>query len=358
MSEREEETGGGESVERALGERLRAAEGASERKSLAALAREIGGLPGEAARAAVEVSAQLAPISLRASAEFLRAVPVAAQLLDAEELRAWGEMGRRLSMADVETGAQFFAAGVAGLAVVPKGARALLLQVCARQMTLSTSIATDTFRSAAALAEVVGDAELLRSVFETAAEIARRSARHSQDFLESTPPVFAHFETFGEDRRRVAEGALGVVGVFAQRAGGVAADAWAALPEATRGLGADAALRLLRRSESFLERGGAAALHVLAAGGEVLRLAPEVFDDWAALLDAVAEHGNAPLVALARTSPAFFGRMISPAAPCGPRARWRALTPRRRSLACAPRPRRFARRPSSSSSAGRAKAWS
>src|SRR5919112_691738 len=147
----------GESVERALGERLRAAEGASERRSLAALAREIGSLPGDRARAAVEVSAQLAPISLRASAEFLRAVPQASQLLDAEELRAWGEMGRRLAMADGETGAQFFAAGVTGLVGVPRGARALLLQVCARQMTLSTSIATETFHSAAALAESIGD---------------------------------------------------------------------------------------------------------------------------------------------------------------------------------------------------------
>ncbi|HLL74182.1 MAG TPA: VWA domain-containing protein [Pyrinomonadaceae bacterium] len=314
MGEREEGTGEIESVERALGERLRAAEGATERMSLAALAREIGSLPGDQARAAVEVSAQLAPISLRASAEFLRAVPVAAQLLDAEELRAWGEMGRRLAMADVETGAQFFAAGVAGLVGVPRGARALLLQVCARQMTLSTSIANETFRSAATLAESVGDPELLRAVFEIAAEIARRSARHSQDFLESAPRVFAHFDVFGrEDKRRVAEGALRAVNVFAQRAGGVAADAWAALPDATRGLGPEAALSLLRRAEGFIERGGAAALHVLAAGGEVLRLAPEVFDDWITLLVAVAEHGNAPLVALARTSPAFFRALVGPA---------------------------------------------
>jgi hypothetical protein len=313
MGEREEDADGVGSVERALGERLRAAEGAVERRSLAALAREIGNLPGDRARAAVEVSAQLAPISLRASAEFLRAVPAAAGLLDAEELRAWGEMGRRLAMADVETGAQFFAAGVTGLVGVPRGARALLLQVCARQMTLSTSIATETFHSAAALAESVGDPELLRAVFEIAAEVARRSARHSQDFLESAPRVFAHFDAFGhEDKRRVAEGALRTTSVFAQRAGGVAADAWAALPDATRSLDADAALSLFRRAESFLERGGAAALHVLAAGGEVLRLAPDVFDDWIALLSAVADHGNAPLVALARSSPAFFRALVAP----------------------------------------------
>jgi len=313
MGEREENAGpesGGEavSVERALGEHLRAAaSGAGERRGLAGLAREIAGLPADAARAAVEVSAQLAAISLRASVEFLRAVPAAARLLDAGELRAWGELGRRLAMADVETGAQFFAAGVSGLAGVPRGARELLLQVCARQMTLSTSIATDTFRNAPALAEAVGDPQLLAAVLEIATEIARRSARHSADFIADVPRVFTHFDEFGaDDRRRVAVAAARTVGVFAARAGGVAAEAWSALPGATRELDAEGALVLLRHAESFLEHGGAAALHVLAAGGEVLRLAPEVFADWIALLRAVAARGNAPLVALARSSPAFF----------------------------------------------------
>nr|MBA3239862.1 VWA domain-containing protein [Acidobacteriota bacterium] len=54
---------------------------------------------------------------------------------------------------------------------------------------------------------------------------------------------------------------------------------------------------------------GAAALHSTIAGGEVLRVLPEAFDDWAGLLHAVAEHSNAGLVALARTSPSFFRSM-------------------------------------------------
>ena len=296
-----------------LGEQLRAAEGAGERVRLGGLAREIAGLSADRAVAAAEVSAQLAPLSFRAAVEFLRAVPGAAQWLEAEELRAWGEMGRRLVMADVETGAQFFAAGVAGLAEVPRAARPRLLQVCVRQMSLSTSIATETFRAAPALAAAVGDAELLSSAYEIAVEIARRSARHSADFLEASPRVFAHFAGFdAADRRRVADASLRVMGAFAARAGGVAAEAWAALPDATRGLDAGRALALLRQTEALLERGGAAALHVLAAGGEALRLEPSVFADWVALLRAVGEQGNAQLVALARSSPSFFRALARP----------------------------------------------
>ncbi|HLM57836.1 MAG TPA: VWA domain-containing protein, partial [Pyrinomonadaceae bacterium] len=53
----------------------------------------------------------------------------------------------------------------------------------------------------------------------------------------------------------------------------------------------------------------------LAAGGEVLRLLPEAFGEWAALLRAVSAHNNATLVALARTSPATFRALSAGRAP-------------------------------------------
>jgi hypothetical protein len=241
----------------------------------------------------------------------LRAATGAAQVLEAAELREWGEMGRRLSMADVETGANFFRAGVAELLAVPQAARPLLFQVCARQLPLSTSIAMETFKRAPELARAAPDAELLAATFEVALEIARRSARHSADFLAASFAAFTHLEQYavtdaGVTRNEVARAALHLAGVFAARAGGVASDAWTNIPAATAGLEAQHALTLFRHTETFLERGGAAALHVFVAGGEVLRLAPQVFADWAALLHAVAAQGNAPLVSLARHSPLFF----------------------------------------------------
>jgi nitric oxide reductase NorD protein len=314
-----------EPLERALRERLRSVRDSGERRNIAGLLREAGKLPVDVARAALEVGAGLAALSLRAGVEFLRAVPEVARVLDAEELRAWGEMGRRLSMADAETGAAFITSGAGGLASVPRGARLLLLQVCARQLSLSTSFALETYRQAPEVARAVGDAELLRRVFEVALEVARRSARHSSDFLAGTPAAAARLSAFDTDEDesaavgnvdesgavknvdegvRVWDAALALAESFAQRVGGIAADMWAALPTAVEGLSADETLLLFRQAEGFLDRGGAAALHVLASGGEVLRIVPEAFDAWGTLLRTVAGHNNACLVALARTGPA------------------------------------------------------
>ncbi|HEX6184656.1 MAG TPA: hypothetical protein VFZ44_12300, partial [Pyrinomonadaceae bacterium] len=314
-----------EPLERSLRSLLRSVRDAGERRIIAGLLREAGKLPMDVARAALEVGLGLAALKLRAGVEFLRAVPEAARVLDAEELRAWGDMGRRLSMADAETGTAFITSGTSELASVPRGARLLLLQVCARQLSLSTSFALETYRQAPEVARAVGDAELLRRVFEVALEVARRSARHSSDFLAGTPAAAACLSAFDKDEDesaavrndveggavknveaggRVWDAALALAESFAQRVGGIAADMWAALPPAVEGLSADEALLLFRQAEGFLDRGGAAALHVLASGGEVLRVVPEAFDAWGALLRTVAGHNNACLVALARTGPA------------------------------------------------------
>jgi hypothetical protein len=328
-------------LERELRERLRSVRSASERRTIAGLAREIGKLPADVARAALEVGAGLASLSLRAGVDFLRVVPEAAQVLDAEELRAWGEMGRRLVMADLETGTAFLASGASELASVPRGARLALLEVCARQLSLSTSTALEIYRAAPEVARAVGDAERLRRVFEVAHEISRRSARHGADFVNATTPAAARLNAFDakidegvavenresvntrvvepvgasgsvEEGVRVWDAALSLALVFASRVGGLAADMWAALPGAVEGLKADAALRLFQQSEGFLDRGGAAALHVLVAGGEVLRLFPVAFDAWGALLRSVAAHNNACLVALARTGPQALRLLAEP----------------------------------------------
>ncbi|HEX7957742.1 MAG TPA: hypothetical protein VF508_12400, partial [Pyrinomonadaceae bacterium] len=258
---------------------------------------------------------------------------------DAEELRAWGELARRLVMADAETGAAFIAAGVGGLEEVPRGARLLLLQVCARQLSLSTSSALETYRRAPEVARAVGDAGLLRRVFEVALEVARRSARHSSDVLAATPATAARLSAFNEgvdesaavgneDESAAAENldtggrvwaaALGLAESFAQRVGGIAADLWAAMPAALEGLSATEALALFGQAEGFLDRGGAAALNVLTSGGEILRLVPRAFDEWGALLRTVAAHNNACLVALARTGPAAL-RSLAEHTPSGER---------------------------------------
>ena len=260
-------------------------------------------MPLEQSAAALETSAAIAAISLRASIEFLRAAPAAAEILEAAELRSWGELGRRLAMSDVETAITFFAEGVSGLKDVPASVHPLVFQLCSRQITLSSPIAIETIRKIPALRKTVNDDDLLVSILEVAAEIARRSAKHSAEFLNQTPEVIERLQRIKSPE--VTQKGIELAAEFASRAGGIAADAWAALPAALANLNSTDALRLLDNTIGFLERGGGSALQVLITGGEILRTLPEIFDEWMKLLWTVAQHGNASLVAFVRSSPRF-----------------------------------------------------
>src|SRR2546425_1376987 len=140
----------------------------AERQSFLKLTRELASLPLDQSAAALETSAAIAGVSLRAGIEYLRAAPKAADVLQSAELRAWGEFGRRLAMSDIETAITFFAEGVSSIKDVPEKVRPSLFQLCSRQITLSSSIAIDTLRNAPALAESIGNTEILDTVFEVA----------------------------------------------------------------------------------------------------------------------------------------------------------------------------------------------
>jgi len=276
----------------------------AERQSFLELTRSLTGLPLDQAAAVLETSASIAAISLRAGIEFLRAAPAAAQVLQPAELRAWGEMGRRLAMTDYESSATFFVEGVEALRTVSPELRPPIFVLCTRQMILSTAIGRETLHSFPRLAAEIDDDEILRAILDVAIEIARRSAKHSAEFLNAGGTVSHALKSF--QNTDVTNAALELSGAFAARAGGIAADAWAITPEAVADLSAADAIRLLKAANNFLERGGGAALHVLIAGGEILRRAPEIFDEWIALLWVVATHGNASLVAFVRSSPGFI----------------------------------------------------
>lgn len=290
-------------VEKELRRHLSSTRNTSERQSFLELTRGLARLPLDQAAAALETSASIAGVSLRSSIEFLRAAPEAAKILAAAELRSWGEMGRRLAMSDAEIANSFFLAGVNDLQNVPPAVRGIVFQLCSRQMTLSTQVGTETLRKVGQIAQSIADVETLGSLLEIAAEISRRSAKHSADFLAATPPVTSSFDRFADEsvRRR----ALALASGFASRSGGMAADAWSALPTALSNLESEAALTLLERTSDFLERGAGGALHVMISGGELLRSLPEVFDSWIELLWIVAQHGNASLVAFVRSTPRF-----------------------------------------------------
>lgn len=275
-----------------------------ERQSFLELTRSIAHLPLDHAAAVLETSASIAAISLRAGIEFLRAAPAVAHVLQPAELRAWGEMGRRLAMSDYETAISFFVAGVEDLQTVPPELLPAIFTLCTRQMTLSTTIGRETLNSVSQLVANIGDTALVAAVLEVATEIARRSAKHSAEFLRVSAHVSEVLKSFAD--AEVTSAAVTLAGSFATRAGGIAADAWSAIPEALAGLSPADAKRLLNSANDFLERGGGAALHILLAGSEILHRAPEIFDEWIELLWVVAAHGNASLVAFVRSSPGFL----------------------------------------------------
>jgi len=292
------------SPEQQLHEHLDSLKNPNERRSVLELTRNLARLPIDKSAAALETGAAMVGVSLRATVEFLRAAPAAAESLDASDLRSWGELGRRLAMSEVETAISFFVGGVEEMRELSQSVRQLIFQLCLRQMTLSAVVAQETFHKAPAIAQAIGNADLAAAVFAIAAEISRRSARHSAEFLSATPSVLESLKRFHQ-QSAVTDSALTLASDFAARAGGIASDAWTALPGAISGLRSADAIRLLQRTGEFLERGGGVALQVLVSGSEFLKTLPEVFDEWIDLLKRVADNGNASLIAFVRSSPRF-----------------------------------------------------
>lgn len=281
------------------------------KQTLTGIAARFGRLPAEKRRAALEVSAALAGVSLRASRTFVEAVPRAARVLTADDIRNWGEMGRRLSMGSAEVGTAFFSRGVEGLAGVPKEARADVFRISTRQLVLSSSIAVETFDLVPILAKEIDDDKLLGETLRLGAEIANRSAKHSSDFLQSAAPVARVLKTFGERTAEVSRAAFDLGFLFATRTGGMTADLWSGIPKAIEDLPAEAAIRLLQSAGSILDYGASVTLYFVSSGSEVLRRAAGAFDDWFNVLTRIAGQGNAILIAFIRATPRFFKQLAA-----------------------------------------------
>ncbi len=282
------------------------AEKEAKKQTFTGIAARLSRLPAEKRRAALEVSAALAGVSLRASRTFVEAVPKAAKVLSADDIRNWGEMGRRLAMGSAEVGTAYFERGVAGLARVPKDARTNVFKISTRQLVLSSSIALETFELVPGLAKQIDNDDLLSETLGLAAEIANRSAKHSADFLHNAAAVARVLRSFEDRVAEVSRATFDLGFLFATRTGGMTADLWAGIPKAIDGLAADLAIRLLESSGRVLDFGASVTLHFVASGSEVLRRAPDAFEEWLNVLTKIAGQGNAVLIAFIRATPKFF----------------------------------------------------
>jgi hypothetical protein len=280
------------------------------RSSLTGLAKDLGHLPADKRRAALEVSATLAGVSLRASREFVSAVPEAASVLSAEDIRSWGEIGRRLAMGSVNTSIAFFRDGADALVDVPVESRQFVFEICKRQLVLSSSIALESFRSIGDLAKTIGDDWLLGEIVRLAAEIAARSAKHSADLLERTAAVADALTSLGKEKRKAMESIIDLAFQFANRTGGMTADLWTILPAAIRGSDSANLEKLMRTAEQFLELGGSVTLYFVESGSTILKSVPEAFEEWHLLSRKIGTHGNAVLIAFLRSSPRIFAKLV------------------------------------------------
>jgi len=283
----------------------------TEKAAFAELAKKLSRLPTEKKRAALESSAAIAAVSLRVSRDFIEAVPKAAKVLSAADLRAWGELGRRIAMADVESGSLFFERGVDWLAALPEESRAIAFQIITRQLVLSSSTAQAALEILPKLAGELDNGEFLGKVLRLASELANRSAKHSVELLKNTPGVALALANFGDEQDQVSEAVFSLASNFANRTGGMTADLWSQLPASLKDISAANAKRLLKEADLILEFGGSVTMHFLTSGNAVLSSIHAVFDDWCNVVRSIAKHGNAPLIAFLRSTPRFVAQMRS-----------------------------------------------
>ncbi|MEO7539669.1 MAG: hypothetical protein ABIV21_06555, partial [Pyrinomonadaceae bacterium] len=276
------------------------------KETFTGLARRLGELAVDKKRAALETSAALAGVSLKVSRQFVEAVPAAADILSADDLREWGEFGRRLAMASVDLGVKFFAAGASGLQGIPESSRSDVFQICTRQLVLSSSIALETYGLIPEITAHVNDDKLMASILSLAVEIAQRSAKHSAEFLGYAPGVADALGRFVAEKSSVSDAVVALTTQFANRTGGMTADLWADLGASLAKLNASNAVMLLDRASEFLEFGGSVTLHFVTSGSDVLSVADGGFDDWCSLGRAIAGYGNAVLISFLRATPRSF----------------------------------------------------
>jgi len=280
-----------------------------EKQSITDLAKGLSRLPAGKRRAAIEASASIAGVSLKASRAFVAAAADAAKILSADDLRAWADFGRRLAMGKAETGMRFFAEGAASLKAVPSPLRRLVFDIASRQLVLSSSVAAETFTLVPDLAKRVKDKELLERFLRLAVHVAMRSAKHSSILLKASPDVADVFQRFGSERGPVVDAAFALAENFASRTGGMTADLWVELPKALAKLSAGDAVLLLEEADKFLDFGGSVTLLLVSSGADVLTAGRNVFAEWIKASRTVAGHGNAVLIAFLRAAPVFLARV-------------------------------------------------
>lgn len=287
--------------------------------TIEALAKKIGILPGERVIIATDISVALAGSSLRASMDFLKAAPEVSRLIDASDMRMWGDIGRRLSATSGETASDFFQATASVLASMPEVMRPLVLKLTSKQAALSANTAAECFKSSSGILKEIGDETRAIAILEICLELARHSVKHSYDLFRAAPAVIDRLSKLSISTKLDLVGrALALTSTFAYKSGGTAAEFFTELPhlaELTQSGAPDASEsieELFNNTEAYLERSGGVALQYYKAASRVLFIAGRrSFERWTSLAKRVSNQGNAASYHFMKASPQIVAELAA-----------------------------------------------
>lgn len=286
------------------------------------LVKRLGGLPYERVLLSTDIGVALAATNLRAAVEMLKAAPEVSRLIDAGDLRVWGEAGKRLSATSPEAAIAFFQASNTTLEAIPEEMRSPVLRLINKQAALSANTAAESFNSAPNVIGTISDRENVAQILTICLELARHSVKHSNDLFLAAPQVMSQIEANGD--AELTTRALKLTAAFAFRSGGTAADFFSELPSVITAADHASIQRLFDITESYLDRSGGVALQYFKAASRVLTIAgKESFERWTALAKRVGMQGNAASYHFMKQSPHIVAEL---AARVGPQRRTQAVS--------------------------------
>lgn len=277
------------------------------------LVKRLAGLPYERVLLTTDIGVMLAATNLRAGVEMLKAAPEVSRLIDAGDIRVWGEAGKRLSATSADTAVGFFQSSASILGSIPEDMRSPVLRLVNKQAALSANTAIESFRSAPSVISTIKDQEDAAQILTICLELARHSVKHSNDLFLAAPQVISQIESHGDEQSgKLIKRALTLTSSFAFRSGGTAAEFFSELPSVIIGAEHASVERLFDITESYLDRSGGVALQYFKAASRVLTIAgKDSFERWTALAKRVALQGNAASYHFMKQSPHIVAELAA-----------------------------------------------
>ncbi len=255
----------------------------------------------------LDLATSLAAISLRSSIEFLMVIPEVARVLGQSELRAWGEIGKRLASTNPDAAIEFFQISLPILNAIAPGFLLRCLTLVSRQAALSTSLALDCFKSFPEILARFNDTTITARVLNLCYEVSQHSVKHSCDLLRSAPQVINHLQLFTSQDHRLVNQMLELTTAFVHRSGGTAAEFFTSITEVLTPHTQPAWSKLFEYTYTFLDKSGGVALQYFRAAGKILSLADtQAFERWTELSLLVVAQGNATGYHFLKISPRIF----------------------------------------------------